>query len=398
MSIKLSYRVQSIKPSPTLAVSAAAAALKAQGIDVIGLGVGEPDFDTPAHIKQAAIEAIQQGFTKYTAVEGILELRKAISTKFATVNQLHYEPGQILVSCGGKQSFFNLAQAYLDPEDEVIIPAPYWVSYPDMTLLAGAKPVIIHTELTDHFKITPTQLEKAITPKTKLLVINSPSNPTGMAYTHAELKALSHVLLKYPQILIATDDMYENILWREESFSNILNACPELYARTIILHGVSKTYAMTGWRIGYAAGPRPLIQAMSNIQSQSTSNPCSISQIAAKAALEGDQRCVAQMVQAFKERHDFVVQALNTMPGIECLTTDGTFYAFPRIQQALERLNLKDDIEFAEFLLKTAKVAVVPGSAFGAPGYVRLSIATNLENLQESMRRLRMMLGIDHPP
>jgi len=393
LSIKLSYRVQSIKPSPTLAVSAAAAALKAQGVDVIGLGAGEPDFDTPAHIKEAAIEAIQKGFTKYTAVEGILELRKTISAKFAKVNQLHYDPNQILVSCGGKQSFFNLAQAYLNPDDEVIIPAPYWVSYPDMVLLAGAKPIIVSAELTQNFKITPEQLEKAITPKTKLFVINSPSNPTGVAYTRTELKALAEVLLKHPDILIATDDMYENILWREEPFSNILNVCPELYSRTIVLHGVSKTYAMTGWRIGYAAGPKTLIEAMCNIQSQSTSNPCSISQIAAKAALEGNQDCVTQMVQAFKERHDFVVNALNAIPGIECLPTDGTFYAFPRVQQALERLNLKNDIEFAEFLLKAARIAVVPGSAFGAPGYMRLSIATNLENLQESIQRLRAAVG-----
>ncbi len=388
MSLTLAHRIQSIKPSPTLAISAAAAALKAEGIDVINLGAGEPDFDTPAHIKQAAIAAIQQGFTKYTAVEGILDLRKAIATKFAQDNQLYYKPDQILVSCGGKQSFFNLAQAYLNPGDAAIIPGPYWVSYPDMVLLAGAKPIIIGTELAQHFKITATQLEKAITPKTRLFVINSPSNPTGVAYTGAELKALANVLLKHPKILIATDDMYEHILWRDEPFVNILNVCPELYDRTIVLHGVSKTYAMTGWRIGYAAGPKTLIQAMCSIQSQSTSNPCSIAQIAAKAALEGDQSCVTQMVQAFKERYDFVVNALNAIPGIECLYADGTFYVFPKVQQLLERLKLKDDVALSEFLLKNAQIAVVPGSAFGAPGYIRLSIANNLENLKESMRRL----------
>jgi aspartate aminotransferase len=388
LSLTLAHRIQSIKPSPTLAISAAAAALKAEGIDVINLGAGEPDFDTPAHIKQAAIAAIQQGFTKYTAVEGILDLRKAIATKFAQDNQLYYKPDQILVSCGGKQSFFNLAQAYLNPGDAAIIPGPYWVSYPDMVLLAGAKPIIIGTELAQHFKITATQLEKAITPKTRLFVINSPSNPTGVAYTGAELKALANVLLKHPKILIATDDMYEHILWRDEPFVNILNVCPELYDRTIVLHGVSKTYAMTGWRIGYAAGPKTLIQAMCSIQSQSTSNPCSIAQIAAKAALEGDQSCVTQMVQAFKERYDFVVNALNAIPGIECLYADGTFYVFPKVQQLLERLKLKDDVALSEFLLKNAQIAVVPGSAFGAPGYIRLSIANNLENLKESMRRL----------
>ncbi len=393
MSIQLSHRVQSIKPSPTLAVSAAAAALKAQGVDVISLGAGEPDFDTPTHIKQAAIEAIQQGFTKYTTVEGILELRKAITAKFANINKLHYEPNQILVSCGGKQSFFNLSQAYLNPEDEVIIPAPYWVSYPDMVLLAGAKPVIVTAELAQNFKITAAQLEKAITSKTRLFVINSPSNPTGVAYSYEELKALSNVLMKYPDILIATDDMYENIFWRHEPFTNILNVCPELYSRTIVLHGVSKTYAMTGWRIGYAAGPKELIQAMCNIQSQSTSNPCSISQIAALAALKGDQSCVVQMVQAFKKRHDFVIDALNAIKGVECVRADGAFYAFPKVQSLIERLKLKNDIEFSEFLLRNAKIAVVPGSAFGAEGYIRLSIATNLENLQEALTRLRTAVG-----
>jgi aspartate aminotransferase len=398
LSIQLSDRIQRIKPSATLAVSAKTVALKAKGIDIISLGVGEPDFDTPALIKKAAIAAIHAGFTKYTAVEGILELRKAIVAKFAKDNQLQYEPNQILVSCGGKQSFFNLAQALLNAGDEVIIPAPYWVSYPDMVLLADAKPVIVFAGIEQHFKITPAQLEAAITPKTKLFVINSPSNPSGMAYTHDELQALGKVLIKYPHVFIATDDMYEKIYWREESFFNILNGCPELKDRTIVLHGVSKTYAMTGWRIGFAAGPKVLIEAMASIQSQSTSNPCSISQMAAKAALEGDEGSITTMVQAYRERHDFLVPALNAIEGIECLRGDGTFYAFPKVQGLIEHLKLANDIAFAEYLLEKARIAVVPGSAFGAEGYMRLSFATSLDNLQEAMARLRQALGVDPLP
>lgn len=394
MYIPLSQRVQRIKPSPTLAVSARAAALKASGLDIIGLGAGEPDFDTPAHIKAAAIQAIEQGFTKYTAVEGILNLRKAIVQKFSQDNELNFNTDQILVSCGGKQSFFNLCQALLGSEDEVIIPAPYWVSYPDIVLLADAKPIIVQAGIEQQFKITPAQLEKAITPKTKLFVINSPSNPTGIAYTRAELKALAEILIKYPNIFIATDDMYEHILWSKEPFSNILMACPALYERTIVLHGVSKTYAMTGWRIGYAAGPKALITAMSNIQGQSTSNPCSISQMAALAALSGDQACIQIMLKAFKERHDFVIAALNAIPGIQCMPGDGTFYAFAKVQSIIDKLQslgfseINDDTAFSEFLLQKALVAVVPGSAFGAPGYIRLSFATDLNTLKEAMKRL----------
>lgn len=391
IQIPLSQRVQRIKPSPTLAVSARAANLKAEGLDIISLGAGEPDFDTPAHIKAAAIEAIEQGFTKYTAVEGILDLRRAIVQKFLHDNQLTFNPEQILVSAGGKQSFFNLAEALLDPQDEVIIPAPYWVSYPDIVLLADAKPIIIQTSIQQHFKITPKQLEEAISPQTKLFVINSPSNPTGIAYTYDELRALAKILLKYPQIFIATDDMYEHILWRKEPFSNILMVCPELYDRTIVLHGVSKTYAMTGWRIGYAAGPQHLIQAMSNVQGQSTSNASSISQKAALAALTGDQNCVSIMVGAFKERHDFVVEALNQISGVRCLEGDGTFYAFANVQPLIDKtasLGIQNDVDFSEWLLQKAQVAIVPGSAFGAPGYIRLSFATSLPILKEAMKRL----------
>lgn len=287
MEIKLSQRIQRIKPSPTLAMTARAAALKAAGRDIIGLGAGEPDFDTPDHIKDAAIKAIQRGFTKYTAVDGTPALKRAIAEKFLRENKLNYTSAQIIVSVGGKQSFFNLAQALLNHGDEVIIPAPYWVSYPDMVLLADGVPVIVNTDINQKFKLTPAQLETAITPRTRLFVINSPSNPTGVGYSAAELTALGEVLRRFPHVLIATDDMYEHIRWSAEPFYNILNVCPDLYERTIVLNGVSKTYAMTGWRIGYCAGPAPLVAAMANLQSQSTSNPTSIAQVAAQAALEG---------------------------------------------------------------------------------------------------------------
>ncbi|HCO00539.1 MAG TPA: aspartate transaminase, partial [Methylophaga sp.] len=288
----------------------------------------EPDFDTPDHIKQAAVKALDKGQTKYTAVDGTAELKNAIIKKFSRDNGLTYEANQILVSCGGKQSFFNLAQALLESGDEVIIPAPYWVSYPDMVLLADAKPVIIIGDRDQRYKITPQQLEEAITDKTRLFVINSPSNPTGMTYTKAELEALGEVLRKYPDILIATDDMYELIYWADEPFYNIVMACPDLYDRTIVMNGVSKAYSMTGWRIGYAGGPAQLIGAMKKIQSQSTSNPTSISQAASVEALNGDQGCVQTMLVEFKKRHDFVVEKLNQMQGITALETDGTFYVF----------------------------------------------------------------------
>jgi len=334
LDIQLSNRVQTIKPSPTLAVTFRAQELKAQGKDIIGLGAGEPDFDTPDHIKQAAIEAINRGFTKYTAVDGTPELKKAIVDKFRRDNGLSYEPGQVLVSCGGKQSFYNLAQALLNAGDEVIIPAPFWVSYPDMVLLADGKPVIVEAGIEQGFKLTPAQLEAAITPRTRLLVLNSPSNPTGTIYTKAEWAALGDVLRRHPHVLVATDDMYEHIYWGSEPFTNILNACPDLYDRTIVLNGVSKAYSMTGWRIGYAAGPKKLIGAMKNIQSQSTSNPTSISQVAATVALNSDQSCVQHMLRAFKERHEFVVAGLNRIKGFRCLPSQGAFYSFPDVRRA----------------------------------------------------------------
>jgi len=390
MSINLSNRVKAVKPSPTLAITARAAAMRAAGKDIIGLGAGEPDFDTPEHIKAAAIKAINSGFTKYTAVDGTAGLKKAIITKFKRDNGLDYQPNQILVSCGGKQSFFNLAQALLNPGDEVIIPAPYWVSYPDMVLLADGVPVILEAGQTQNFKITPAQLRAAITPKTRLLVINSPSNPTGAAYSLEELKALGDVLLDFPDVLIATDDMYELILWNKGEFVNILNAHPGFYDRTIVLNGVSKAYSMTGWRIGYAAGPAPLIEAMCIIQSQSTSNPTSISQVAAEEALNGDQGCIDTMMVEFKKRHDYVVAELNSIDGIECLPTDGTFYVFPNVEKLLSRLDgINDDLEFAEYLIEKAGVALVPGSAFGCPGHIRISIATSMTNLENALLRIK---------
>lgn len=394
VEIQLSKRVQSIKPSPTLAVTAHAQELKAQGKDVIGLGAGEPDFDTPAHIKQAAIDAINSGFTKYTAVDGTPGLKKAIIGKFERDNGLRYIPKQILVSCGGKQSFYNLAQALLDAGDEVIIAAPYWVSYPDMVLLAEGVPVIVTAGLEQGFKVTPAQLEAAITPRTRLVVLNSPSNPTGVAYTKAELAALGEVLRRHPQVLIASDDMYEHILWADEPFANIVNACPDLYDRTIVLNGVSKAYAMTGWRIGYAAGPERLIAAMKNIQSQSTSNPTSISQMAAEAALNGDQSCIGTMLEAFKERHDFVVDGLNRIKGVKCLPSQGAFYSFPDMREIIHARNdIGNDIDLAEYILDQTGVALVPGSAFGSDGYMRLSFATSMDNLREALNRLQRLFG-----
>lgn len=394
MSSKLSARVQSVKPSATLAITARAKAMRAAGKDVVGLGAGEPDFDTPDHIKEAAIKAIKDGFTKYTPVEGTLELRRAIVDKFKRENGFDYQVEEILVSCGGKQSFYNLAQAILDPGDEVVIPAPYWVSYPDMALLAGGVPVIVDAGADQSFKITPAQLEAALTERTALVVINSPSNPTGMSYSHAELAGLGEVLRRHPKVVIATDDMYEHIRWSREPFVNILNACPDLAPRTLVLNGVSKAYSMTGWRIGYAGGPADIIKAMKKIQGQSTSNPTSISQVAAQAALEGPQDCIVTMGAAFKERHDYVVKRLNGMAGIECLPTDGTFYVFPRVQGMIDAIpGVKDDLELAEYLIEQAGVALVPGSAFGLAGYVRISIATSQANLEKALDRIAGVIG-----
>src|ERR1700734_1245080 len=347
MSLPVSRRVQRVKPSPTLAVTARAARLKAEGHDVIGLGAGEPDFDTPVHIRQAGIEAINGGFTRYTNVDGTNELKDAVIAKFKRDNGIEYERAQILVSSGAKQTVYNLCMAILDPGDEAIIPAPYWVSYPDMVLLSDGHPVMPFAGPVLGYKITPRQLAAAITPKTRLVLLNSPCNPTGAAYTRAELRALGDVLLEHPRIIIGTDDMYEKIYWAPEPFCSLLTAVPELYNRTITINGVSKAYAMTGWRIGYCGGPKEIITAMGTIQGQSTSNASSISQKAATVALSGDQTCVAEMHKAFKERHDFVVQGLNALPGVSCLPGAGTFYAFADVSKAMASLGCREDGEFA---------------------------------------------------
>lgn len=394
MDLKLSQRANSIKPSPTLAVTAKAGQLRAEGKDIIGLGAGEPDFDTPEHIKEAAIKALGEGFTKYTPVGGTAGLIQAIIQKFKRENQLDYEADQILVSCGCKHSMYNLMQALLNPGDEVIIPAPYWVSYPDMAKLAGAETVIIKTNAEGNLKISPEQLQAAITNKTRLLILNSPSNPTGVCYTQDELAALGNVLKNHPDIIIATDDIYEHILWGQKSFKNIVNVCPELYERTVVLNGVSKAYSMTGWRIGYVGGPVSLINAMKKIQSQSTSNPTSIAQVAAQAALEGDQSYISTSNKIFKERHDYVYEQVNKIEGIECHASEGTFYIFPNFQGVIDRMeNISNDIELAEYLLEKGEIAMVPGSAFGAPGYMRISFATSMENLQKAMERLEKILS-----
>ena len=394
----LSARVQALRPSPTLAVTAQAAKLKMEGNDIVSLGAGEPDFDTPQHIKDAAILAINKGFTKYTQVGGIPSLKDAVIAKFKRDNALEYTARQILVSVGGKQSIFNLCQAVVDRGDEVIIPAPYWVSYPDIALICEGTPVIVEAGVDQGFRITAQQLESAITPRTKLFFINSPSNPTGAVYSRAELEALGAVLRRHPRILVATDDMYEQIKLEQYDFVNIVNACPDLYDRTIVLNGVSKAYSMRGWRIGYCGGPQAIVTAMENVQSQSTSNPTSMSQVAAEAALNGDQGCIAPMLRAFRERHDFVWSALNAMPGVRCIRAAGAFYAYPYVGEAIEALHASGriaqatDLAFSAYLLEKALVAVVPGSAFGTEGYVRISFATSMQNLEKAMARMNAAL------
>ncbi len=384
----IAARAQRIKPSPTLAVTERAITLRAAGRDVISLSAGEPDFDTPAFIKEAAQAAISQGYTKYTAVDGSAELKQAIIEKFNRDNGLSYEPQEIIVSSGAKQSISNLLLACLDADDQVIIPAPYWVSYPDMVLLADGKPVIVPTTMADGFKLTPQALQAALTPRTKALIINSPSNPTGKAYSRAEWRALADVLLRYPDVLIISDDIYEAMYWGKEPFVNALMVEPKLRSRCVIINGVSKTYAMTGWRIGYAAGPLPLIKAMKTIQSQTTSNPCSISQKAACAALQGDQDCVAAMVATFHQRHDYLLERLESIPGIAVVAAEGAFYSFPDCTGLIAALGLADDAALSEWLLETVGIATVPGTAFGAPGFLRLSYAASMEDLGRAMDRL----------
>jgi aspartate aminotransferase len=394
LALELAERVKRIKPSPTIAISTRAEELQAAGKDIINLSIGEPDFDTPEHIKEAAIKAIRNGHTKYTAVDGIKNLKQAISNKFKRDNGLNYELNQILVSCGAKHSIYNLFSAVINPGDEVIIPAPYWVSYPDMVMLVEGNPVIVKTDFSQQFKMTPAQLEAAMTDKTRIVMLNSPSNPTGMAYTIDELKALGEVILRHPAVLVASDDIYEQNIWNHTPFANMLSACPELYNRSIIINGVSKTYAMTGWRIGYAAGPVKIIGAMKKAQSQSTSSPTSVSQYAALEALDGDQSCVSQMTKAYKERHDFVIAELQKMPGIQCIPSDGTFYTFPSIEGLLNKKpGITNDLEFAEYLLNEAEIAIVPGSAFGAPDHIRICYTTSMQNLVKAVERLHKAIA-----
>ena len=394
-------RLAAIKPSPTLAVSAKAAKLKAEGKDVIAMGAGEPDFDTPQHIKDAAIAAMNKGLTKYTAAGGTPSLKKAIVAKFKRENNLDYTEKQILVSCGGKQTSFNLCMSLLNPGDEAIVPAPFWVSYPDMAMMADAKPVFVHAGIEQGFKITAQQLERAITPKSRLIWINSPSNPTGAVYTADELRALGEVLRKHPRIVIATDDMYEHILLDGSKFVNILNVCPELYNQTVTMNGVSKAYSMTGWRIGYCGGPQELIEAMENVQSHSTSNPTSISQYAAEAALNGDHSVIDPIVAAFKERGRVVAEGLNRIPGVKCLAPAGAFYAFPDCREAIRNLHAAGriaaptDIALCDYLLAQEKaVAAVPGSAFGAEGYLRISFATSMDNIRKAVERMAGAMAV----
>ncbi len=388
MSI-VSNSLKRIKPSPTIAVTSKAREMRAAGKDVIGLGAGEPDFDTPDNIKEAAIEAIRKGDTKYTAVDGTPALKKAIQAKFSRENNLSYELDQISVGTGGKQVLYNAFMATINKGDEVIIPAPYWVSYPDIVLLAGGKPKIIKCDEKNNFKLTPEKLKKVVSKKTKWIIINSPSNPTGSGYTKDEIIALSKILIKYKNLYILSDDIYEHITYDGFKFFTIAQI-EKLKNRTLTMNGVSKSYSMTGWRIGYAAGPKEIIKAMAKIQSQSTSNPTSISQAAAVEALNGTQDFISERSNSFKERRNFVVDSLNNIKGISCLSPEGAFYVFPNCKKLLnKKTKLKTDKDFVEKLLEKAEVAVVQGSAFGLDGYFRISYATSMENLKKAMKRIK---------
>jgi len=388
MSI-VSNNLKRIKPSPTIAVTTKAREMRAAGKDVIGLGAGEPDFDTPDNIKEAAIDAIKKGDTKYTAVDGTPVLKKAIIEKFKRENNLNYTSDQITVGTGGKQVLYNTFMATLNKGDEVIIPAPFWVSYPDMVLLAGGKPKIVKCEEKDGFKLTAKKLEKTITKKTKWLILNSPSNPTGAGYTKREIEEISKVLLKNKNVFVLSDDIYEHIKYDDFKFFTIAQIS-KLKERTLTMNGVSKSYAMTGWRIGYAAGPKDIITAIRKIQSQSTSNPSSVSQAAAVEALNGEQNFINERAEAFKKRRDFVVNSLNNIKGISCLKPNGAFYVFPSCKSLLnKKTKIKTDTEFVKKLLEKSMVAVVQGSAFGLDGYFRISYATSMENLEKSMQRIK---------
>lgn len=388
----LTKRINSVKPSATITISAKAMELRAQGVDVISLSQGEPDFDTPKHIKDAAIQAINDGKTKYTSVDGTPEIKEAIINKFKRDNNLDYKPDNILVSTGAKQTLFNLFQSVLEEGNEAIVISPYWVSYPDMVILAGAKPIIVDTLQKNNFDLDLDLLREALSDNTRLIILNSPSNPTGVTFTREQYQGMGNILKDYPNVLIATDDMYEHIYWGNEKFCSFAEACPDLFDRTITVNGVSKAYAMTGWRIGYCGGPTDVVRAMKKIQGQSTSNASSISQVAATAALNGSHDEVLHMVKEYKNRHQYLCEALNSLDGFKAVPGTGAFYLFPNINEAIEALGMKDDLEFSEYLLETAGVAVVPGTAFGAKGYIRISYATSMDALEESISRIKKVL------
>jgi len=391
----LSKRIKAIKPSPTLAINAKAVSMRQAGVDVISFGVGEPDFDTPKHIRDEAVRAIEEGFTRYTAVGGIPELNDAIIDKFRRDNNLSYERNEVMVACGGKHVLYNLAQALLDPGDEVVIPAPYWVSYPPIVILAGADPVIVETGEADDFKLSPEALEAAITSRTKALILNSPSNPTGSVYTESELEALAEVILKH-DIWVVSDEIYEKLIFDNRQFCSIAQVSEEVKSKTFIVNGLSKTYAMTGWRIGYAAGAPEIIAGMTKVQSQSTSNPNSIAQKAAIAALNGPQDSIQTMLRAFDERRRFLLKRLNGIKGVHCNLPGGAFYAFPNLgyylNAEMEGTSIRGSADLCEYLLTEARVALVPGIAFGDDSFVRFSYATGLETIKEGLDRIEKAL------
>ena len=391
---RISIKVDQIKPSATIAVSMQAMALKAQGKDIISLSAGEPDFDTPEHVRDAAIAAIHAGKTRYTQVDGTPELKAAIVRKFRLHNDLEFEPEQVIVSNGAKQSLYNLMVAVLNHGDEVIVPAPYWVSYPEMVKLVDAEPAILAATAENDYRITARELRNSLNENTRMLILNSPSNPTGKVYSEEEYRALGDVLTEHPKVFIACDDIYEHIYWGDKPYRTFLNACPELQDRTIVINGVSKAYAMTGWRIGYLAGPADLVGAMRRVQGQSTSCPGSGSQAAAVAALNGPQDCVEEMRLSFEERFEYIHQALNEIQGVDCPGCDGAFYAFPSFQGFIDRRDdIRDDLELASWLLEQAGVATVPGSAFGAPGHLRLSFASGMDQLEEAISRIKRAMN-----
>ena len=388
----LTERVQRVQPSATLTISAKAMALKAQGIDIISLSAGEPDFDTPDHIKDAAIQAIHRGETKYTPVDGTPELKEAIIEKFSRDNNLLYQQENILVSSGAKQTCFNLFQAVLEHGKEAVIISPYWVSYPDMVLLANGSSVILKTSIENNFQFKAEDLDAVLTKNTRLIMLNSPSNPTGITYTKDQYQIIGEVLENYSDVLIATDDMYEHIYWGNDKFCSFAEACPNMIDRTITINGVSKAYAMTGWRIGYCGGPEKIITAMKKIQGQSTSNASSVSQAAAVVALNGSHQPVHSMAKEYERRHTFIFNALNSIKGFKTVAATGAFYTFPEVTGVIKDLNLSDDIELSDYLIEKANVAVVPGSAFGAKGHIRISFATSMELLKEAVNRIEDML------